>query len=349
MTLDPALDELWADRPTPGPLAEARHARLLAALFRLDDRREIAISGVKAAKMLQGQVTNDVLALSPGQGCHAAHLDAKGRMITDLVLQRTSDEDFIMTVPAAEAPGLLTRFQRFAFLDDCEVTDRSERRRLLALVGPASGEAVDLLASGSVSGAEDSYACRHWLTPWGDVDATALPETGERAWMMNVPEATARAIADALHAVPMVELGSDEAWEILRIEAGTPRWGVDMDTSNLAPECNLAHAISYTKGCYVGQETVARVKTYGQVSRALRGLTSETVLPVGAELFDGDGKSRGRVSSSARSAVLERPIALAMVHRSVHAPGTELVARAEDFEASVIVVALPHFEGPFRP
>ena len=139
-----------------------------------------------------------------------------------------------------------------------------------------------------------------------------------------------------------------QALEWARIEAGIPRFGVDMDETNLPPEAGLERdAISYTKGCYTGQETIARLRTYGQVSKALRGLVlpeSITALPVRGDVLTRDGRDVGKITCAIRSPRLERNIALGYVRKECNAPGTELhVRRASGEEFAVTVV-----ETPFR-
>lgn len=324
-------------------VAETRVARQGTALFDLTPRARIEIVGPNARKLLHGQVTNDILALDAGAGCYAAHLTAKGRMICDMVVRCDAEDRCTIEVDRAAAANLTPRFTRFAMLDDCEVADISDAHDVLLLTGPTAGATLakvledeaflDLPPYHHVSSSFDGH----------DTRIQARADLGEPGYAVTIDRAFGGHLAATLLGAGAA-LAGQRAFELLTIEAGTPIWGRDMSDANLPPECGIPHAISYTKGCYVGQETVARIRTYGQVNKELRGLASETPLPVGAELMTRDEKEVGTITASGISPNLNRPVALGYVHRSAMEPGQRLLARTASGVIEVEVVALPFVE-----
>ncbi|MCB9830974.1 MAG: folate-binding protein YgfZ [Planctomycetes bacterium] len=353
------LDELWRERRARldeeggapasfgDPDAEARAARAGAALFDHSDRDLLRIRGVKALAMLQGQLTNDVARLGPGDGCYAAHLDPKGKMLGDLVVDVEATDSVLLELERGLGTEFARRFAPFAMLDDLVIEDLGRPARLM-LVGPeAAASLVGHLGRAELA---DLPAHAALVVDWQGVPLRigARAETGERAYLVAGDDATLARFARALIAGGVRPAGG-EAWEILRIEAGTPRWGRDMDGRNLPPECGIPHAISYSKGCYVGQETVARIRTYGQANRGLRGLRSTEAMPPGTELETREGKAVGRVTSSAWSPQLEAPIALGYVHRDQLEAGSALIGRADERIFEVEVAELPFVPRRFAP
>src|SRR5438105_6514234 len=175
-----------------------------------------------------------------------------------------------------------------------------------------------------------------------------LPRVGTSGFDLFVPTATLGAVADKLIIAVKSAGGRACGWqalELARIEAGIPRFGEDMDETNLAPEAGIEQrAISYTKGCYIGQEVISRIRAYGQVAKALRGLRldpSDAMLPQkGDKLFHGD-KEVGYITSSTESPLLQRKIALGYVRREHNEIGTELIIHAVEHRITARIVPLP--------
>lgn len=329
-------------------VAEARAARQGAALFDLSDRGRIAVTGESARKLIHGQVTNDVLALDPGAGCYAAHLTPKGRMICDMVIRCDASDRCVIEVERHVVPDLLGRFARFAALEDCEVADESGIEVVLLLAGPGATSLLEDLLGEDVVLEVPPY--HHVAATLGGhlVRVVSRADVGEQGFALHTAAERAGTLASSLVGAG-ARLAGRRAWEILTIECGTPLWGRDMSESNLPPECGIPHAISYTKGCYVGQETVARIHTYGQVNKELRGIASDTPVPVGAELVTREDKEVGAVTASGISPNLNRPVALGYVHRSCTDPGSRLLARTPAAAIEVEVVPLPFVERRFWP
>ena len=324
---------------------ESEYAALRRSAILVDrsHRTRMSFEGDRRVETLTGLVTNDVNALTPGTGQYAAALTPRGKIITDLrVFAR--DSELLVDVPVRAASGWVAMVRKYVNPRTTRYVDRSEALADIGVFGSRSREIVSSLCgvSADVLGA---------LPPYGHVAGTSdgvvvmiarVPDLGHEGYELVLPaEAQAHLWRRALEhgAVPS---GLD-TWEIARIEAGRPEWGMDIDESTIPQEANLdaLHAISYTKGCYTGQETVARVHFRGHVNRYLRGLTSpgDTPLPRGAQLFDESNKPVGDVRSSAVSPKLG-PVAIAMVRREI-AVGAAVRARWEGGESSAAVLELP--------
>ena len=325
--------------------AAAEYAALRRGAMLIDrsHRARTTLEGPKAAEVLTGLVTNDVQALAPGHGQYAAALTPKGKIIADVRIFAREGQ-LLVDVPTRAAPGWLAMVRKFVNPRLAEFADRSESVHDFGIFGVAARRIVSAVTSLSGDALEA-------LLPYGHLTATVdgapvivarVPELGVEGYELFVPrelEASLWQHAAAAGATP----SGLEAWEIARVEAGRPEWGIDIDEATIAQEANLdeLHAISYTKGCYTGQETVARVHFRGHVNRHLRGLriTGSEPVPARAQLFDENGKLVGEVRSSVRSPRLGA-IALGMVRREV-AIETPLRASCDGRDSTVTVQALP--------
>ena len=302
--------------------AQAEADRLLTEDVALVDRSErgkLALTGPDARAFLSGQVTNDVEALQPGSGCYAALLTNKGKMLADLRVIATDDELWLDT----ERVALQTLFdviRRGTVGWGVELHKRTVQQALLSLVGPRADEVV-----GGAIGPE------HANRPAELGGASVLliqTDLGIDVVCATEHAGTVRAALD----VPEVPA---PAAEVVRVEAGRPRYGVDLDDSTIPQEAGLnERAVSFTKGCYVGQETVARLHYRGKPNRHLRGLRLSEPVASGTPLLLGE-REVGRLASSLVSP-RHGPIGLALVRREAE-PGAELVAG----EATATLVALP--------
>jgi folate-binding protein YgfZ len=303
-----------------------RAVREGCGLIDRSERGKLAFTGAQAKELLQGQVTNDVEALTPGAGCYAALLSPKGKMLGDLRVLDTGEELWLDTERSA-LQAIFNVLHRANVGFDAELHKRTLQQGLVALVGPEARR---------VAGA-DAEALPHEEHANAAIELDGIPA---RAIVTDVgldlvcdAERTAALTAalTARGAQPVPE----SAAEVLRVEHGRPRYGVDLDDTTIPQEAGLnARAVSFTKGCYVGQETVARLHYKGKPNRHLRGLRLSAPVASGTELT-ADGRVVGRVGSVAVSPE-HGPIGLALVRREVE-PGTEVAAGA----ASATVVALP--------
>ncbi len=310
-----------------------------ALFFDRSDRVRTRISGPKAAELLTGMVTNDVSALVAGEGQYAAALTPKGKIVADLRIFALED-GILVDTSAAAAPGWKDMVRKYVNprlapyhdvtpeLSDYGVFGRSARSMVSRVLGIDDRDLGALPPYGSIA------------RPFGDARAiiARVPEMDIDGFEIFIPNEAADSLKAAL-ASAGVAPGSSETWEIARIESGRPQWGADMDDSTLPQEANLDElgAISYTKGCYIGQETVARVHFRGHVNRTLRRLRFVTrPAPLkGAELVDESGKVIGDIRSVALSPRYGG-VALGMVRREVQ-PGATLQARWSGGECSVQV------------
>ena len=310
-----------------------------ALFFDRSDRTRMRISGPKAAELVTGMVTNDVSALVPGEGQYAAALTPKGKIVADLRIFALSDALLIDT-SAAAAPGWKEMVRKYINPRTAPYHDLTSELSDIGIFGRASRSIVarvmdvddkDLLALAPYG---------HISRPFDDVTViiARVPEMDLDGFEIFIPSEALAALKTKLHSAG-IAAGSDETWEIARVESGRPQWGVDMDESTLPQEANFDElgAISYTKGCYIGQETVARVHFRGHVNRFLRRLRFVTrpAPPKGAELVDETGKVIGDIRSSALSPRYGG-VALGMVRREV-LPGTTLQARWDGGECSIQV------------
>jgi folate-binding protein YgfZ len=287
------------------------------------DRGKLALSGADAKSFLQGQVTNDVEALATGDGCYAAFLTPKGKMLGDLRVLDAGGELLLDTErPALQA--LFNMIRRFGVGYDVQIHKRTLERGLLSLIGPTAdavlGESAPSRIEHSHRPVEPAQVQAHAIRT--DVGIDLLCDAADT-------ETLGEALA---------ELGaagvSEPAAEIVRVERGRPRYGVDLDETVIPQEAGLnERAVSFTKGCYVGQETVARLYYRGKPNRHLRGVRSEDPMVAGDELHL-EGRLVGRLTSAVTSPHLGH-IGLALVRREAQ-PGSRVTLGEDGRPAAVV-------------
>jgi folate-binding protein YgfZ len=308
-----------------------------ALFFDRSDRMRIRISGPKAAELVTGMVTNDVSALVAGEGQYAAALTPKGKIVADLRIFAMEDALLIDT-PAAAATGWKEMVRKYVNPRVAPYHDVTSELSDIGVFGRSSHSIV-----GRMTGVDDRELAAlapygHLTRPFGETTVTIarVPEMDLDGFEIFIPSEAVGALKSKLHSAGVAG-GSSETWEIARVESGRPQWGADMDDSTLPQEANFDElgAISYTKGCYIGQETVARIHFRGHVNRLLRKLRFVTrpAPPKGAELIDETGKVIGDIRSVALSPRFGG-VALGMVRREI-LPGTTLQAKWSGGECSV--------------
>ena len=304
-------------------VAEAVAAdRLLTEDVALVDRSErgkLALTGPQAKELLSGQVTNDIEALVPGSGCYAALLTNKGKMQADLRVLDTADELWLDTERAG-LQALFDTLRRGAVGWQAQLHKRTLQQALLSLVGPRAAD-----AAGGAVGPE--HANRRAQLAGADVLLVATD--------LGIDVVCAAEDADRVRGALDVPAVSEAAAEVVRVESGRPRYGLDLDDATIPQEAGLnERAVSFTKGCYVGQETVARLYYKGKPNRHLRGLRFSAPVPTGTALMLGE-REVGRVGSSVVSPRFGA-IGLALVRREAGI-GDELAAGS----AVAVVAELP--------
>lgn len=292
-----------------------------AALLDLSDRGRLCLLGQDREKFLHGQVTNDVIRLRPGQGVYAALVTAKGRVESDLFIYKLPEELLLDFEPGLAAK-ISARLEKYIVAEDVQIVDVSSAYKLLSLQGPASAQ-MALAVSGVP---EEPLAWTSAKLPEGELYLARNHRFGPPGFDLFVPADAADRLAGVLEQSGALRIAR-EAAEPVRIENAVPRFGVDMDEANLAPETGIQdRAISYTKGCYIGQEVIARIRTYGQVAKALRliKLPTEAAPPPPKTRLFSESKEVGAITSSAFSPKYSAPVALGYVRKEVNAIGAKL-------------------------
>ena len=266
---DPAIVELDA---------QYRQLREECGLLDRSGRGKLLVTGPDAAEYLQGQLTNDVEALEPGEGCYAALLDRKGHMQADMrVLRASEGSGFWIDTEPEGAEAARRHLQTYKIGREVEVADVTAERAVLSLIGPRSAE---------VAGTPPlpAYACE--AASIAGVDCLAVGTLDGVDLIAAASDASR--LREALLGAGAVEV-SAEAAEILRIEAGVPRFGAEMGADTMPAEAGIVEdAVSFTKGCYIGQETVARLHYKGRPNRRLLGLRLSGFAPQGTALRLGE-------------------------------------------------------------
>jgi tRNA-modifying protein YgfZ len=287
------------------------------------ERGKLALTGADAKDFLQGQVSNDVVGLTPGTGCYAAFLTPKGKMLGDLRVLDTGQELLLDTERVA-LQELFNMIRRYSLGHDVQLHKRTLERGLISLLGPG---ALRLAGADALPEPEHSHAA---LTIDG-VDARAV-RTDVGIDLICKAERTAELTA-TLTARGAAAISEPTA-ECVRIERGRPRYGIDLDDTVIPQEAGLnERAVSFQKGCYVGQETVARLFYRGKPNRQLRGLRLRAPVPAGSEVTAGE-RVVGRITSVAASPRLGQ-IGLALIRREAP-PGSTVVVGDERVAADVV-------------
>jgi len=304
-------------------------ARERAAFLDRSSRGRIFLSGRDRASYLQGLLTNDIAALRPGSGCYAAYLTAQGRMIADMFLYEIGDV-MLMTVQSDVKDTVLARLDQFIFSEDVQLADATVTHAQLGIVGPDwVGVAAHILDPATADGVRSLTEHGNLRGSLGGtpVIVTRTSDVGEPGFDLFLAAGDRDQALDVIRATGVPEL-DDRSAETLRIEAGIPRFHRDMDEETIPLEAGIeSRAISFTKGCYVGQEVIIRVlhRGHGRIARRLVGVRLDgTVVPPRGARVHGGGKDIGHVTSAAWSERLNRPIALAYVARDFVEPGTAI-------------------------
>ena len=305
------------------PVAEHHAVREVAGIFDFSFRAKIAAKGADRASFLHNMLSNDIKSLTPGRGAYAVLLDLKGHIVADARVY-SADDLFFLDTDADLRDKLTKTLERYIVMDDvaleplelCTVSFQGPRAR--ALVEETLGTALPALSE------FDHFPARGPEHPARVVRATSTGEDGYEVWaepndLRSLWEtASAKALASGALAC------GAEAFESLRIEGGIPHYGADFGEDTLPLEAGLLDALSFTKGCYLGQEIVERARSRGHVNWKLVGLFVEASAPPapGEKLFS-TGRELGEVTSSCFSPTLGKTLALAYVRREVSEPGTE--------------------------
>ncbi|MCI0570343.1 MAG: aminomethyl transferase family protein [Myxococcaceae bacterium] len=314
-------------------------ARSGVVLHDASSRDVLRLTGPDRVTYLHGMVTNDINGLPVGAACDAALLTAKGAMVADArVLKR--EEDLLVDLEPGLGPKVLEFLQRFLISEDAELTDVSSEWGQLGVYGPGAFAALS-----AALGSPQEVLARNAVRSVDFGGATVLlvgnPVPAGAGVDVLVPRAALEPLYGALLEKGRARPIGFDVLEVLRVEAGWPRYGQDMVDTTIPLEAHLERAISYNKGCYIGQEVIARATFRGHMNRKLAGLLlgeGEAPAP-GAELRSGEKKA-GWLTSVVRSPTLGQNVALGYVHRDLLTPGTELTLAGSGARATVAALPL---------
>ena len=309
-----------------------------AGLIDLSSRGRLRVSGSEATMFLNGLITNDMKTLGENRWMPAAFPTVQGRLIGAVRVVRERNA-FLIDTDAESHEAVLKTVSRFTLAGDFHVKDLTTETALLSVQGKRAAEVVEVVFAASVSDLpRDGVLEMNWQnTPVTIIRAT---HTAEDGFDMVIDSAHGARLQQALIDADAQTVNPD-VFEILRLEAGIARFGRDMDETNVVTETNLDDAVSYTKGCYVGQEIIVRIKHRGHVAKKLTGLRSATKIEPGT-VIKSDGKEIGKVTSTAFSPKLEATIGLCYVRYEYLKPGTTVVI---DPEIEATVAELPFIRG----
>jgi folate-binding protein YgfZ len=312
-----------------------------AGVIDLSQRGRIVVTGSEAIQFLNGLITNDMKTLAENSWMPAAFPNIKGRLIASVRVIRLTDDGYLIDTESATHNHVLKTIERFTLAGDFKVTDISHETVQLTVQGKQSPNVI-----GSVFGEEVTALARDGAlqAAWRDGKATVIraTHTGADGFDVVVNSDQGEALWNALASAGAKPVGND-ALEVLRIEAGIPRYGIDMDETNVVTETGLDDAVSFTKGCYVGQEIIARIKYRGHVAKKLSGLTFDSQVTVrpGAVITSLSEEEIGRITSTTVSPLLNRTIGLGYLKYDFLDPTTSVSVASDEGPTHAQVTELP--------
>ncbi len=322
--------------------AEYEAIRHGAALLDLPLPAVLEISGKNAVQFINGLVTNDVKSLAAGEGILAAFLNVQGKVVSLCRFYQTG-EKLVLECDGAQRKTIYKNLGRFVPAGEFFVNDVSEKLNLLSLQGPQSAALLTKIMNQAIEAEPEyrNYSC--------EINGTKILLTSHfrangQGFDLFVAREAGYAIRQTLLDAGAQAAGS-EALEIARLEAGIPRENVDVTENNILLEAGYEKAVSYTKGCYLGQEVIARIHWRGQPAKQLRGLVidAEAVPARGTEMWAEDGKKIGEITSAVKSFALNQIIALGYVHRYYLTDGTRFTLKLNEAEIGHATVTATPF------
>jgi glycine cleavage system T protein len=314
-----------------------------AGIIDLSSRGRIRVNGSEAVMFLNGLITNDMKTLGDNRSMPAVFPTVQGRLIAAVRIVRIGETFLIETEPATRDRVLKT-IDRFTLAGDFRVADVTDTTTMIAVQGKDAREIAGKILGETLpidrDGAQE--------IEWHDHPLTILraTHTAEDGFDLIVPTENATVLWDTLVEAGAHPVGYD-ALETLRVEAGIARYGIDMDETNVVTETNLDDAVSFTKGCYVGQEIIVRIKHRGHVAKKLTGIRFETEKRIesGTKVESATGSEIGRLTSAQFSPTVGKCVALAYLKYDYLAAGTTVKVQIENQEISASVHDLPFVRG----
>ena len=310
---------------TPGYAALRQHA----AWIDVSDRARIRVTGEDRARLLHAMTTNDVQSLQPGQGCYAYFLNAQGRILADVNVLCFADHILLDSEPELRSK-IYEHLDRYIIADDAALEDVTEKTAAISIEGPDAGRTLRALGA-------PAPEPRSAHAAWDSRTVVALTAAGGSGYFVILPAGKKPALVAELRAAEIPEAMPADVRQA-RIENGHPRYSDEITERYLAQETALAHALNFSKGCYLGQEIVERVRSRGQVHRVLRRLELDmrACPAAGTKLKSGDADA-AEIASAVFSEPLNKCVALAYVRTQFAEPGNHLM-----LEGIPAVVSLPH-------
>lgn len=326
---------------SPSEYSAVRHA---AGLIDLSARGRILVSGSEAAMFLNGLITNDVKTLPVNSWMPAAFANVQGRLLAAVRVIHRAD-GFLIDTEQVSRETVINLLEKFTLAGDFKIVDLTESTALFSVQGPKAAEVVR-----STFGEAAAVTHREQVSspPLNDRSATVIraTHTAEDGFDLFIERDCAATLHHRLTVAGATAV-SDRTFETLRIEAGVPLYGIDMDETNVVTETNLDDAVSFTKGCYLGQEIIIRIQHRGHVAKKLTGIILEGAVsaPRRAQIVSPDDKEIGRVTSSTFSPRRECAIALGYVKYDYLKSGTRVRVVGAEYEREGAVTDLPLVRG----
>lgn len=343
------MSESLADKARPQVFEDAAAYRAVreggAGAIDFSSWGRIEVRGSEAVQFLNGLITNDVKTLEENSWMHAAFPTVQGRLIAEARVLRLRNDSYLFDTEAATRASVLKTLDRFSLAGDFHVKDLTSETTLLSIQGARSSEIMEATLSKEAGQTKRGrVAAAEWKNQ--GLHVIRATHTAEDGFDIFTSASNAASLLDAFLAQGAQAVGAD-ALEILRIEAGIPRFGVDMDETNVVLEAVSDDAVSFTKGCYVGQEIIARIHWRGHVAKKLAGLSFDDHAEVksGDPVTTPDGKEIGRITSLTFSPRLNHSIALGYVKYDYLKPGTEVRVSSNEAELTAHVMELPFVRG----
>jgi len=315
-----------------------------AGLIDLSARGRILISGSEAVMFLNGLITNDMKTLAVNASMPAVFPNVQGRLLAAVrVIHR--EDGFLIDTESATRDTVVKLLERFTLAGDFRLADLTQDTAQLSIQGAQAPEIMAAIFSEPLANlARDTVAGVDWQGQ--QITVIRATHTAEDGFDLFVNAAEVETLRDAFIKAGVQAIGNDTI-EALRVEAGIARYGIDMDETNVVTETNLDDAVSFAKGCYIGQEIIARIKYRGHVAKKLAGLIleGEVSLESGAKIFSVDDKEIGRVTSAAFSPRIARTVALGYVKYDYLAPGTSVKVVTGEEQIAARVTELPFVHG----
>jgi folate-binding protein YgfZ len=303
--------------PTDGYTA----LRERAAWLDLSGRGKIRVHGEDRARLLHAMTTNQVETLKPGEGCYAFFLNAQGRILADVNILCFEDHFLLDTEPETRAK-IYEHLDRYIIVDDVTLEDVTDRIATLSIEGPEAGAALAKLGAPQPEGA---YSSVPWTTEAFSGTVARLDTTGRGGFFLLIPQEEKQAIVARLTDAGYPQATPEDA-RVVRIECGRPRYGEEIIERYLVQETGQLQAVHFSKGCYLGQEIVERVRSRAQIHRVLRRLEidMDEPPPSGTKLKSGEADA-GEIASAVYSPALGKLVALAYVRTQFAEPGTTIM------------------------